>query len=99
MSQFDLYRDRTTGRLLVDCQSDLLRHLPSRFVIPLGDPGSAPIPVPRFNPTLETQEGQFILLTQFASSVALSAIKPIPGSLEQSRFEIIAAIDMLIGGV
>ncbi len=99
MSQFDLYRDRATGRLLVDCQSDLMRHLPSRFVIPLGERGLAPIPMPRFNPTFEIQNEHYVLLTQFASSVALSAIEQVPGSLEQSRFEIVAAIDMLIGGV
>ena len=47
MARFDVYRGTGGADLLLDCQSDLLRDLNTRFVVPLQRPENAPQPARR----------------------------------------------------
>lgn len=98
MAQFDIYRSRD-GDLLVDCQSDLLRDLDSRFVVPLMSLGTAPTPAARLNPLVEIDGETLSMVTQFAGSMPKSRLVDVVGSLEDRRYEVIGALDILTGGV
>lgn len=98
MAQFDLFRDKVRGQLVVDCQSDLLRHLPTRLVIPLLHPDEAPAPVQRLNPTFEVGGEAMILVPQYAASVALATLQAVDIDLRPAGSTIIDAIDFLVVG-
>ena len=99
MPQFDVLRVRSTGEAVIDCQSDLLRDLPTRFVIPLF-PLDSGLPVAgRLNPTLRVGDDKLVLGTQYALSIPLSELSGAIASLERDRIEIIGALDVLISGV
>ena len=99
MAQFDLMIVRNTGELVVDCQSDLLSHLPTRFVIPLFEMGMELQPSRRLNPIFEIDRRTMILGTQFALSIPLVELRQAEGDLAQHAFEITGAVDMLISGI
>jgi len=99
VAQFDVYRPFDGGDLLIDCQSDLLRHLNSRFVVPLIPLDRAPTPAARLNPLIEIDGQTLSMVTQFAGSVAASDLKEIVASVAHRRHEITGAVDVLIGGV
>jgi toxin CcdB len=99
VAQFDLLRVRSTGEILVDCQSDLLRHLPTRFAIPLFPVDAGFTPAERLNPVFEVEGESLILGTQYAVALPLRELTEAGGSLDQFRLQIIGALDLLIGGV
>jgi toxin CcdB len=104
MHQFSLYQNRSDNSLaypfLVDIQSDLLQSLTTRLVIPLTPrhlfEGKVPISL---CPSIQLEEGEFILMTQYMSSIPTSVLTSPVGSLETFRTEIIQAVDLLITGV
>lgn len=55
MVRFDVYRGIGGADLLLDCQSDLLRDLNTRFVVPLQLLENAPQPARRLNPVFEIE--------------------------------------------
>ena len=95
MAQFDVYRVRGNV-LVVDCQADLLRDLPTRFVVPLrpADP-KAP---DRLIPVFEIEGKQLAMMTPFARSIAVRDIDGTVATLVAEEFRIKAALDMLISG-
>lgn len=99
MSQFDIHRLARHRRLVVDCQSDLLDHIETRFVIPLIPIADAPSPTGHLNPVVSYDNREYMLLTQTASAVNKRDLGPALGSLEACRLEIVRAIDLLITGV
>lgn len=85
--------------LVVVAQADLLRHLTTRFVIPLK-------PIDRFdgaksnlNPRFHIGDEEMVLLTEFAAAVRLRELGSKVASLADSRETIVAAIDLLVTGV
>lgn len=96
MARFDVYRD-SAGDLLLDCQADVLRHLNTRFVVPLLPPETAEA-AHRLNPVFEIEGEQLVMYTQFASSIAVEQLKVFVVSLARNDFQIGSALDMLIGG-
>lgn len=105
MSQFILYRNEDgssneTYPFFIDVQNALLDDLNSRLVIPLS-PHSAlnKTDVKRLCPVIHLDEGDFVLLTHQMTSVPKSLLTTEITSLENSRYEILAAIDMLISGI
>lgn len=98
MAQFDVFR-RGDCDLLIDCQSDLLRHLESRFVVPLMPLDRAPTPAGRLNPLFDVEGVRLSMVTQFAGSVDRSEVGAFICSLDDRRYDIINALDMLVGGV
>jgi toxin CcdB len=96
MPQHDVYRT-SDGDYLLDCQSDLLDEFNTRFVVPLLDPEHAPKIARRLNPIFEVSGKTMVMYTQFASSVPEDVLKEYVASLEQHHFEILTALDAMIG--
>jgi toxin CcdB len=99
MAQFDVRRLANGPGLVVDCQSDLLDPLDSRFVVPLVLRAEAPRPAQRLNPVFAIGGEEFVLLTQAAAAIRRRDLGAVVGSLEHRRLEIVGALDVLIGGV
>lgn len=98
MAQFDVYKRAGTGGLLLDCQSDLLAGLPTRFLVPLLPDSSEPIS-PRLNPKFVVDGDQYMLAPQLALSAPLDRIGQKVGSLADEHSGIVRALDILLGGV
>lgn len=98
MAQFDVHRGRLDDSLLLDCQSDLLDIIGTRFVIPLL-PLNVAQRTGRLHPIVELSGEQLLVSTHLASAVSCEELGPIVGSLADRRFEILNALDMLITGI
>lgn len=97
MPQFDVYQGK--GKmLLIDCQSDLLDHLDTRFVVPLILAETTPAPMPRLTPIFDLDGQHYVMATQFAASYAKRELGRAMFSLDPERDRILAAIDMLTSG-
>ena len=97
MARFDVFRI-SDGTLVLDCQSNGLTHLNTRFVVPLWPPANAPLAASRMNPVLKIDGKDFVMVTQFAAAVALVQLREQVTTLSDSHFSILAALDFLIGG-
>ena len=98
MAQFDVHRI-PGGELVVDCQSDFLDMLQTRFVVPLVDPEIVPAPLPRLHPVFEFDGRSVLLATHLAGAVSVRELGPATGSLETASYTIQNAIDFMITGV
>ena len=99
LAQFDVHRLKASDSLVVDCQSGLLAHLNSRFVVPLIPRERAPAPAQRLNPIIAILDRDHVMVTQFAAAVPQSELGDIVTSLASRSFEIIGALDVLLSGV
>lgn len=105
MSQFTLYRNEDpasnpTYPYFVDVQNDLFDDLNSRVVIPLSPLralGGAH--AKRLCPRLRLDGDQFVLLTHQMTAIPKTILKAEVTSLDEARYEILGAIDMLIAGI
>ena len=97
MAQFDVHR--LDKGLVIDCQSNLLAQLESRFVAPLVRVAEAPIVAQRLNPIFKIAGDDFVMLTQAASAVRSRELGGVVASLADRSFEITGALDVLISGV
>lgn len=98
MAKFDLYANPDGPGYLVDCQSNLLDYLNSRFVVPLLPPDSAPKPAGRLNPIFQIEDAPYVMVTQFAGAVPQRRLGPTIASLASEDAAIGNAIDMLLFG-
>ncbi|GGI93738.1 hypothetical protein GCM10007973_32450 [Polymorphobacter multimanifer] len=98
MARFDVLVDVDGGGLLLDCQSDLLRQLNSRFCVPMLPIEAAPRPAGRLNPVFVIDGLEHVMVTQFAAAVPLRACGAVVASLVEESAVIIDALDMLISG-
>jgi toxin CcdB len=99
MARFDVHQLLDGSGFVMNCQSDFLRHLDTRFVVPLVPTSIAPSPlVDRLNPIFD-MDGKFAMMTQFAGAMAKSELGPPMLSLVAYEFEISAALDTLLTGV
>jgi toxin CcdB len=100
MAQFDYYLHAQGGGYWLDCQTELMDHYATRFVIPLVPLDEAPDPPGRvLNPQFEIGGTRHSLLTQFAGTIPASEVERRAGSLEHRRYDIIKALDFLLTGV
>jgi len=105
MSQFTLYKNENKNSkkaypYFIDVQSDLLDDLNSRLVIPLSAQETLNnLNAKKLCPTIEIDEGIFVLLTHQMTSVPYSTLKNKVGSLEHYRYDILGAIDLLLTGI
>lgn len=83
---------------MLDCQSDLLSDLNTRFVVPLLLESAAPKPASRLNPVLEFRNERLVMVTQFAAAISVRELGEHVGSLLICQDEIGNALDMLITG-
>lgn len=98
MAQFDVYASRSGEELLLDCQSDLLGHFDTRFVVPLV-PAQTAQKLTRLHPVFEIKGERHIMATQLASAVDSRELGNRVTSLANQRYEILNAVDMLVTGV
>lgn len=98
MARFDVYRSAYGADLLLDCQSDLLRDLNTRLVVPLRLLADAPLPARRLNPVFEIEDRSYVMLTQFAAAIPLRDCGPVVVSLATEDAAITNALDMLLSG-
>ena len=105
MPQFSLYENNDissneTYPYFIDVQNDLLSDLNSRLVIPLTTLEKLDnTDVKRLCPVVHIEMGDFVLLTHQMTSVPTSILKTEVTSVEEFRYEILGAIDMLISGI
>ncbi|WP_174296974.1 CcdB family protein [Sphingomonas bacterium] len=96
MAQFDVYRLRGGG-LVLDCQSDLLDALPSRFVVPLR--ASHPAELKHLTLMFDVEGKRLIMLTPLARSVDRRDIESTIATLANEQDQIKRALDMLVSGI
>lgn len=101
MAQFDIYRTAyPAAPFVLDIQSDLLRHLKTRVVIPLErasdnlDP-----PVSRLHPVISVKGEVVILNTAEMSTLNVNELgTPVESLADTHRQMIIEAVDFLVHG-
>ncbi|MEO5641622.1 MAG: CcdB family protein [Sphingomicrobium sp.] len=98
MAQYDVFRPRGAETLVVVCQSDVLAHLPTRFVIALLPTDNAPLPAARFNPIIPFEGRDYQLSPQYAASLSVAELGAPVGSLAAEHYRILTAINFLVGG-
>lgn len=98
MPQFDVYRGARSRGYLLDCQSDLLDDLGSRVVVPL-IPYADGKAAARLHPTFVVEKQEVVMATHLIVAIPRDRLGPAVTSLSQDRYEILAAIDMLITGI
>jgi toxin CcdB len=86
------------GAYVLDCQSDLLDHLTTRFVVPLVPIAHVETPMARLNPRFEVDGEQLVMMTQFAGAVPARSLGKIVKPLHDEHYAISVALDMLITG-
>jgi len=105
MNRYSLYKNenkssKKTYPFFVDVQSDLLDSLNSRVVIPLSlNKETNNTNVKNLCPVFDIEGENYILLTHQMTSVPYSLLKKKVGSLENYRYEILGAIDILLTGI
>ncbi len=99
MARFDVYRGKGRPDLLLDCQSNLLHDLKTRFVVPLRPLDRAPPPTNRLNPVFVIEQQSWIMMTQAAAAVSVRELGPLVVSMIEEDFAIANALDLLIYGV
>ena len=105
MSQFSLYQNKDKGTnktypYFVDVQSDLLRDLNSRLVIPLTPSKKINEKVAqKLCPAVLIDGEEFVLLANQMTTVPKSILRADVGTLAHYRDEIVSSIDMLISGI
>ncbi len=104
MPQFSVYENinqssKEAMPYLLDVQSDLLKHLSTRVVVPLC-PVSAlgRKSISTLSPEFDINGVSYTLLTPQLAGVELSDIGPLTADLSDHRFEIINALDFLFTG-
>lgn len=99
MARFDVYRPGDRPGYLLDCQTDLLSDLGTRFVVPLLLRETMPPAVSRLNPILNIAGESHVMATQLAASVPSRGLGRRVGSLREEADRIVGALDFLITGV
>ncbi len=105
MAQYSLYKNENKSSkkiypLFADVQSDLLDGLNSRIVIPLSlNKQTNNTNVKGLCPIFDINGKDYILLTHQMTSVPASLLKKKEGTLNDYRYEILGAIDLLLTGI
>ena len=105
MAQFTLYKnqDKRSNKsypFFVDVQNSLISDLNSRLVIPFAKHESLQkTKIKKLCPVISIQGRDHVLLTHQMTSVPVSILSKEEMSLENFRYEILGAIDMLITGI
>lgn len=82
--------------LAIDCQSNLLSDLPTRFVVPLR---LVDIIAPkRLVPTFLIEGVTLTMVTHFARAISIREIEETVTNFDAAHLRIKAALDMLISG-
>ncbi|HIJ61462.1 MAG TPA: CcdB family protein [Rhodospirillaceae bacterium] len=101
MAQFDLYEYAGPNRsvaYLLDVQSDLLRDLTSRVVVPLVQLDEFGLPMKKLNPVFSIDGVDHVMATSEIAGAPGKTLGRRVGSLETRRHDIKAALDFLVDG-
>jgi toxin CcdB len=103
MAQYDVHRnadDETAPNFpyIVDMQADLLRHLETRLVVPLGRASPRIQSLTRLTPRVEVDGEPLLFLVNHTVSVPRSILGPIVGSVAENGVDLLNAIDFLLTG-
>jgi toxin CcdB len=99
MAQFDVYRVRHGDELVVDCQSDFLAMLSTRYAVPLYREPEAEWRFSRLTPQLTVQGRVYTLATPLGAAIDVDDLGAPVASLASDRYTILNAIDLLLTGV
>ncbi|UZK68560.1 CcdB family protein [Sphingomonas sp. S1-29] len=97
MARLDVF-ELSDGLRVLDCQSEELDYLTTRFIVPLVPLADAPKPAARLNPVFDIAGEPHMMVTQFAATMPTRDLTNLVGSLGNEHFVVIAALDMLISG-
>ena len=97
MAQFDIYALHS-GALVTDCQSDALRDLDTRFVVPLL-PAGLVVVTSGLNPGFIVDGKRMNLYPQGAATVPARELRSTHASLAKERYTILNALDLLLTGI
>ena len=98
MAKYDVYPNPSGDGFLLDVQTDLLRDLNTRVVVPLLPRSTAPKPASRLNPCFEIEGMQVVMVTQFLAAVPSALLKSHIANLDREFDRITTALDMLFQG-
>ncbi len=103
MAQFEVYRNgraatRDATPYLIDLQSDLLRDLATRVVAPMMR-ADILTPARRVHPAFTIEGVTVVLATERLAAIDRRELRERVTSLEDARYDIIAAIDLLVTGI
>ncbi|WP_240047664.1 CcdB family protein [Sphingomonas panacisoli] len=93
-----MFRLKDSDELLLDCQSDVLSDLDTRFVVPLLPVADLPRAISRLNPVFDIDGEHRVMATQGAATIPRRMIGERIRSLVEQHDVVIAALDMLITG-
>ncbi len=104
MAQFDVYRNpnpngRAAAPYVVALQSDLLDQLPSRWVAPLKLSKTITQRLDGLMPEVEIEGKKFTIFMYESGAVPAQTLGSRISTLEDRRFELIRAIDILVSGI
>ena len=105
MPQWDVYTNSSAASraevpYFVDVQSDVLRGVPARFVVPLMRPGRSLAGLPsRMSPQFEIAGIKLLLVPQEAGPLDSRMLKRPVASLRTESHRIVDALDAVISGV
>lgn len=86
------------GSYVLDCQSELLDHLTTRFVVPLVPVDLAGTAMAVLNPRFEIDGAQYQMMTQFSGAISVRQLGKVAASLADHKYAILRALDMLMTG-
>jgi toxin CcdB len=103
MAQFDVYENpnEETKQLipyLLDVQSELLKALATRVVVPLVAASAVGKPIQHLNPQFTVRHTSVFMSTAELAGVPVRSLGEKVGSLREQRHEIIAGLDFLFTG-
>ena len=96
MARFDVFRVEG-GALALDCQSDRLDRLRSRFTVPLLAEGRVADRIDGLHPAFQVEGDTMIMATHLAGAIPTRAMKDKICSLADHEYEIQRALDTLAG--
>ncbi len=105
MGQFSVHKNKdsrmkSTYPYLLDVQTDLLRDLSTRVVVPLiKQVAKGKKEINHLTPVIEVDGQKFLMMTPQLAGISLAELGPIAGTATQQRTEIVAALDFLITGI
>ena len=104
MAQFDLCQNQnpeTRERVpyLLDVQANFLDRLSTRVVIPVMRVSDVGRPAQHLNPVFDIDGVAMMLITPELAGVSVKTLGPKVASLEDRRYDVIAALDFLLTGV
>lgn len=105
MAQFDVFENtnKTTKTLypyLLDIQSDLLSELNTTVVVPMTSPGkNKETYLSVLHPVCRISGKKYVVVTTLLAGIERKLLQKKVTSMEKSRDDIIAAVDLLITGI